>query len=105
MLYRLGQEVLSRLIFPLGEFLSKEDTRELARERHLRNADKKDSQEICFIDQTDNYVDYITTAGYTSAPGNFVDRDGNVLARTAASCIIRLVSVKVSASRSENPRL
>ena len=79
MLYRLGQEVLSRLIFPLGEFLSKEDTRELARERHLRNADKKDSQEICFIDQTDNYVDYITTAGYTSAPGNFVDRDGNVL--------------------------
>ena len=42
-------------------------------------AHKKDSQEICFIDQTDNYVDYITTAGYTSAPGNFVDRDGNVL--------------------------
>ena len=32
MLYRLGQEVVSRLIFPLGEFLSKDETRELARE-------------------------------------------------------------------------
>ena len=41
MLYRLGQEVVSRLIFPLGEFLSKDETREVARENSLQNAEKK----------------------------------------------------------------
>ena len=50
MLYRLGQDVLSRLIFPLGEFRSKEKTREVARDGKLSNADKKDSQEICLCE-------------------------------------------------------
>ena len=81
MLYRLGQDVLSRLIFPLGEFCSKEKTREVARDGKLSNADKKDSQEICFIEPEDNYVSYITAVGGTSAPGNFVDREGRVLGR------------------------
>ena len=81
MLYRLGQEVVSRLIFPLGEFLSKDETRELARENSLQNAEKKDSQEICFIDPMDNYAEYIKRAGYTSRPGNFVDKNGNVLGK------------------------
>lgn len=81
MLYRLGQDVLSRLIFPLGEFFSKEETREIARDGNLVNADKKDSQEICFIDPQSNYADYITAAGYPSAPGNFVDRSGRILGR------------------------
>lgn len=79
MLYRLGQDVLSRLIFPLGEFSGKDKTRELARENSLQNAEKKDSQEICFIDPTDNYVEYIKRAGFSSEPGNFVDKDGKVL--------------------------
>lgn len=79
MLYRLRQDVLSRLIFPLGEFLSKDKTRELARENSLQNAEKKDSQEICFIDPTDNYAEYIKRAGFTSRPGEFVDKNGNIL--------------------------
>ena len=53
MLYRLGQDVLKRLIFPLGEFLDKDEIRSLARENNLQNADKKDSQEICFIPNND----------------------------------------------------
>ena len=79
MLYRLGQDVLSRLIFPLGEFLSKDETRELARSKNLQNAEKKDSQEICFVDPTENYVDYIKALGYDSKPGTFIDKDGRVL--------------------------
>lgn len=81
MLYRLGQEVLSRLIFPLGDFSGKEKTRELARENSLQNAEKKDSQEICFIDPTENYVDYIKRAGFASEPGDFIDKTGKVLGR------------------------
>lgn len=81
MLYRLGQEVLSRLIFPLGEFETKDETRELARENSLQNADKKDSQEICFIASDDNYVDYIKREGFDSEPGDFIDKNGKLLGR------------------------
>jgi len=79
MLYRLGQDVLSRLIFPLGEFYDKNEIRDIAREKQLQNAEKKDSQEICFIDPTDNYVEYIKRCGLKSKPGKFVDKDGKVL--------------------------
>lgn len=79
MLYRLGQDVLRRLIFPLGEFSSKDETRELARSKNLQNAEKKDSQEICFVDPDKNYVEYIKALGFDSRPGKFIDRDGKVL--------------------------
>lgn len=81
MLYRLGQDVLSRLIFPLGEFLNKDETRALARKNNLQNADKKDSQEICFIDDEIGYAKYISDLGYKSQSGNFVDKDGNILGK------------------------
>lgn len=47
-LYMLGQEELSRTMFPLGGF-SKDRTRELAHEFGLKVWKKPDSQEICFI--------------------------------------------------------
>lgn len=80
MLYRLDQKVLRRLIFPLGSVLDKEDTRNLARSKNLLNAEKKDSQEICFV-PGDDYAAYIQSKGYISSPGNFVDRDGAVLGK------------------------
>ena len=79
MLYRLEQDVLIRLIFPLGQFLSKDETRQLAREKHLDNAEKKDSQEICFISPDESYIQYIQALGYSSKPGNFIDKNGKVL--------------------------
>ncbi len=81
MLYRLKQDVLRRLIFPLGEFLDKDEIRSLARDNNLQNADKKDSQEICFIDDAVGYAKYISDLGYKSKPGNFVDNKGNVLGK------------------------
>jgi tRNA-uridine 2-sulfurtransferase len=47
-LYRLGQEQLSKILFPIGEY-KKSEIRELARKFKLPNAEKKDSQGICFI--------------------------------------------------------
>ncbi len=83
MLYRLGQDVLSRLIFPLGEFDDKARIREIAAGNKMDNADKKDSQEICFVDPSESYVDFIKKAGIQYAQGevsgHFVDKDGNVL--------------------------
>ena len=79
MLYRLGQEAISRLIFPLGQYKDKEEIRELARNNSLKNSDLKDSQEICFVDQSIGYVKYMKNLGIKSVPGKFIDKNGNVL--------------------------
>lgn len=79
MLYRLGQEAISRLLLPLNEVDDKEKVREMARKKALVNADAKDSQEICFIDADENYKDFLKRRGISSTEGDFVDVDGNVL--------------------------
>jgi tRNA-specific 2-thiouridylase len=56
-LWNLSQEDLSHTIFPLGE-LTKKDVRRLAREHKLKVADRKESQEICFIPD-DDYAGFI----------------------------------------------
>ena len=81
MLYRLGQEALSRLIFPLGDFNDKEEIRQLARDFGLENAEKKDSQEICFLAEGEEHLDFIRDQGYEICPGDFTDSDGRVLGR------------------------
>ena len=48
MLYRLTQEELSHIIFPIAN-MDKNDVRKLAKELDLKVADKKDSQDVCFI--------------------------------------------------------
>ncbi|MDD6646595.1 MAG: tRNA 2-thiouridine(34) synthase MnmA [Firmicutes bacterium] len=81
MLYRLGQEAISRLLLPLNEIEDKEQVRELARGKALKNSEAKDSQEICFIDADDNYKDFLERRGVKSVEGNFVDSDGNAVGR------------------------
>jgi tRNA-specific 2-thiouridylase len=49
-LYRVTGEALSKTLFPLGEF-TKPQVREMAEERSLYTAAKKDSQGICFVGQ------------------------------------------------------
>jgi tRNA-specific 2-thiouridylase len=44
----LGQEVLSRVVFPVGE-MTKDEVRAHAHRLGLRTADKPDSQDVCFI--------------------------------------------------------
>lgn len=80
MLYRLGQDVLSRLIFPLGEVQDKEQTRQMARQHNMPNAETADSQEICFIDdKKENHGEFIQRRGFSPKIGNFVDASGKVL--------------------------
>lgn len=55
-LYRLTQEQLKRIVFPLYN-RSKTDIREIARQYGIPVADKRDSQEICFING--DYNEYI----------------------------------------------
>ena len=76
-LYKLNQFQLGHTIFPL-DGLEKDFIRKKAEETGIHVAEKKDSQEICFV-PNDDYVTYLLSLGITSPKGNFIDRDGNVL--------------------------
>ena len=79
-LWSLTQHQLSHTLFPLGEY-TKAEIREIAQENGFCNADRRDSQDICFIPDGD-YVSFIAgVTGETFPCGNFVDLDGNILGR------------------------
>lgn len=81
-LFDLSEAQRGRARFPLGE-LTKEEVRALARELGLDNADKPESQDLCFVARGESYRDVLRRHGLAGepAPGNVVDRDGAVLGR------------------------
>ena len=56
-LCKLNQDILKNVRFPLAKY-SKEEVRELAQKAGLNVAEKKDSQEVCFIPD-DDYISFI----------------------------------------------
>ena len=57
-LYTIPKEKIEDIIFPLQKNKSKEDTRQLVEQYDLEMAQKKDSQEICFI-KDDDYQKFL----------------------------------------------
>ncbi len=79
-LYSLTQHQLAHTLFPLGT-LEKSQVREIAEQKALKNAHKKESQDICFVPDGD-YAAFIRRYRGISFPeGNFVDQDGNILGK------------------------
>ncbi len=83
-LWELTQEQLAHAMFPLGE-MEKREVRDAARAQGLNVAEKKESQEICFVPDGDyaGFIDrYLAAEGKeTLAPahGEIVDTRGEVL--------------------------
>lgn len=75
-LHRIGRELFPRLVFPLG-WWTKTEVRRAARELGLSVADKRDSQEICFIPDDDRTFLFADP----EQPGEVVNRQGEVLGR------------------------
>lgn len=76
-LYRVTGEALQKTLFPLGEF-TKPQVREMAKERGLFTAGKKDSQGICFVGQIG--IREFLSQYVEQKPGSIVDKKtGNVL--------------------------
>ena len=79
-LYTLTQFELSKILFPLGDLL-KSEVREIADKMGLVNADKPDSQDICFVKDGD-YADFIVNVmGFESKSGDFIDNNGEILGK------------------------
>lgn len=81
-LYAMTQKQLSRTLFPLGD-LAKSETRRIADAAGFVNADKPDSQDICFVPDGDYAKIIELHMGRPAAPGNFIDPTGKVLGKHA----------------------
>ncbi len=77
-LYNLTQDMLKSTLMPVGDY-EKSEVRAIAEELDLVNADKPDSQDICFVPDGDYYGFMVNNRGYSENAGTFVDNEGNVL--------------------------
>jgi tRNA-specific 2-thiouridylase len=83
-LWELTQAQLSRAMFPLGE-MSKPEARDAARHHGLAVAEKKESQEICFVPDgdyagfIDRYLEAEDATDRLPGSGEIVDTSGRVV--------------------------
>jgi len=75
-LYTLGQEELSRLLFPVGEYI-KAEVRRMAAEMSLPVASKIDSADICFLPYNDYRL--FLAERFPQRPGDIVDSGGRIV--------------------------
>jgi tRNA-specific 2-thiouridylase len=76
-LWGIKKKRLKKILFPIGDYLKKE-VRQLAKKFNLPNADKKDSQGICFLGKI-SLNDYLSKF-LSKKKGKILDTEGNVLA-------------------------
>lgn len=79
-LYSMTQQQLAHTLFPLGD-MRKTDVRLLAEQNGFINANKPDSQDICFVPDGDYGAFLERTTGKAYREGNFVDTSGNIIGR------------------------
>lgn len=77
-LYAMTQEQLAHTLFPLGE-LKKTEVRAIAAACGFVNAEKPDSQDICFVPDGDYAGAIERLTGRKVPEGDFVDKNGHVL--------------------------
>ena len=75
-LFGMRQDQLASTLMPIGHY-PKDDIRRLASDANFPNADKPDSQDICFI-PTGDYREFLRQRT-DEHPGDIVDPAGNVL--------------------------
>ena len=73
-LYNIDKNILGNIIFPLSDFESKDEIRNIAKVNNLNTASKSDSQDICFI--TDgNYKKFLINNGVKEKIGSVIYND------------------------------
>ncbi|MBQ6823070.1 MAG: tRNA 2-thiouridine(34) synthase MnmA [Clostridia bacterium] len=87
MLYGLDSACRSRLLLPLGSMPDKAEVRRQALKKGLSAAGKKDSLDICFLEEGASHGAFIEQyTGSAPAPGRIVDPTGKVLGEHKGIC-------------------
>ncbi len=80
-LWNIPKELLSHILFPLSDFKSKENIREIAKKNNLIVANKPDSEDICFVPDG-NYKRFLEeNSSIKPKVGNIVLSNGQVLGK------------------------
>ncbi len=75
----INKNILPYLLFPLGDFANKEQTRQIAQKLGISVSDKADSQEICFIPDNDYAGTLEQISPEVVRAGKIIDSNGKVL--------------------------
>ena len=80
-LWNIPKELIEHVLFPLGDFESKDEIRKIASENNLKVANKPDSEDICFIPDG-NYKKFLeTNSSIKPKEGNIVNSNGDILGK------------------------
>lgn len=80
-LWNIPKELIEHVIFPLANFESKDEIRQIARENNLKVANKPDSEDICFVPDG-NYKKFLEShSKINPKQGNIVTLDGEILGK------------------------
>jgi tRNA-specific 2-thiouridylase len=80
-LWNIPKELVEHVIFPLSDFESKDQIREIARNNELKVANKPDSEDICFVPDG-NYKKFLeNNSDIKPKPGNIVNSEGKILGK------------------------
>lgn len=80
-LWNIPKELLSHIVFPLSDFESKEQIREIAKQENLKTATKPDSEDICFVPDG-NYKRFLeNNSDIKPKEGNIVNKQGKILGK------------------------
>lgn len=80
-LYNMPVNLLNKVIFPLGNFSSKDEIRKIARKHNLSVSNKPDSEDICFI-PNGNYKTFLkNNSKIKEEIGNIINRHGKILGK------------------------
>lgn len=80
-LWNMPKNLLDHVLFPLGEFKSKEEIRAIASKHNLKVATKPDSEDICFVPDG-NYKKFLeNNSKLKPKEGNIVNTKGEILGK------------------------
>ncbi len=80
-LWNIPKDLIEHIIFPLGDFESKDEVRKIASENNLKLANKPDSEDICFIPDG-NYKTFLeNNSDIKPKQGDIVTLNGDVLGK------------------------
>lgn len=80
-LWNIQKEMLEHILFPLSDFESKDEIRQIAKKHNLSVANKPDSEDICFIPDG-NYKKFLeNNSSLKPQEGNIVNSSGEILGK------------------------
>ena len=79
-LYNIDKNILPYILFPLSDYVSKDEIRNIARDNNMSVYSKSDSQDICFIKNND-YKKFLIDNNYVSDRAGDIILDGVVIGK------------------------